>query len=84
MLQYTSKGGWSSEDSILALDYSAMLISVAHRYSLPHITYPLKGVFGYPTMMSDQFHPNGVGYKRMEENIFKALSLTFEQNDMLK
>jgi len=84
MLQYVNSGGWTAQDSLLALDYISMLTSVAQRFSLPNIEYPLQGVFGHPTMMSDELHPNGIGYKRMEENIYVALSLAFQKNGMVK
>jgi len=84
MLQYMSSGSWSSEDSILALQYNSMIKNVAARFAVPLIDYPLKGIFGHPELMSDGLHPNGIGYKRMEENIFYALIKTFEKNGMLK
>jgi lysophospholipase L1-like esterase len=46
--------------------------------------YPLEGVFGYPSLMSDELHPNGAGYMKMENNIFQALLGTFKQNGMLR
>ncbi|MDP1676400.1 MAG: GDSL-type esterase/lipase family protein [Bacteroidota bacterium] len=83
MLQY-SNGSWSSEDSLLALEYNSMIKSVASRFAVPLIDYPLKGIFGHPNLMSDGFHPNGAGYKKMEGNIYQALIKTFEKNGMVK
>jgi lysophospholipase L1-like esterase len=61
-----------------------MFYNLSIRYSLPFIDDPLRGVFGYPQLMSDNLHPNGAGYKIMEENIYQALSATFQKNGMLK
>jgi lysophospholipase L1-like esterase len=68
----------------LALAYYAMLKRVAQRFSIEIVEYPLQGIFGYPAYMSDFIHPNGLGYKKMEENISQALSLTFRANGMYK
>ncbi len=84
MLQYSNNGTWSSEDSILALQYNSMIKNISNRFAVPLIDYPLKGIFGHPELMSDALHPNGIGYQRMEENIYFALIKTFERNGMLK
>lgn len=84
MLQYTRSGGWSAQDSLLALDYNSMINTVAQRFGIPLIDYPLRGVFGHPELMSDGLHPNGEGYKIMEQNIYYALINTFTKNGMLK
>lgn len=84
MLHYSQTGNWSSEDSILALQYQSMIKNISARFAVPMIEYPLKGIFGHPELMSDALHPNGIGYKRMEENIYYALIKTFEKNGMLK
>ncbi|MBI2428235.1 MAG: hypothetical protein HYV29_05465, partial [Ignavibacteriales bacterium] len=84
MLQYASAGGWSSEDSILALEYSTMINQVAQRNSVLLIDYPLKAIFGNKSLMSDALHPNGEGYRTMALNVYSALIRTFEQNGMVK
>lgn len=84
MARFMSSGNWTSQDSIRALQYYSMLSDLAGRYSIPFVDYPLRGVFGYRQFMSDNVHPNGIGYKKMEENIFSALYNTFETNGMLK
>jgi len=83
MLQY-SNNSWSSEDSLLALEYNSMIKSVASKFAVPLIEYPLRGIFGHPNLMSDKLHPNGAGYKKMQENIYQALIKTFEKNGMVK
>jgi hypothetical protein len=84
MTKFMGNGNWTTQDSIRSIEYYNMLSNLAIRYSLPFIDYPLRGVFGYPRLMSDNLHPNGVGYKIMEENIYQALSATFQNNGMLK
>jgi len=84
MTRFMRNGYWTTQDSIRAIEYYNMLSDLSIRYSLPFISYPLRGVFGYPQLMSDNLHPNGMGYKIMEENIYQALSATFQKNGMLK
>lgn len=84
MTRFMGSGYWTTQDSIRAIDYYNIFSNLSIRYSLSFIDYPLRGVFGYPQFMSDNLHPNGAGYKRMEENIFQALSATFQKNGMLK
>lgn len=84
MAQYMDQGNWTTQDSIQAAAYYTMLKGVAGRFTLPLIEYPLKGVFGHPELMSDQLHPNGIGYKKMAENIYYALILTFRNSGMLR
>ena len=84
MTRFMGSGYWTTQDSIRAIDYYNMLSNLSIRYSLPFIDYPLRGVFGYPQLMSDNLHPNGAGYKIMEENIYQALNATFQKNEMLK
>jgi lysophospholipase L1-like esterase len=84
MTRFMESGYWTTQDSIRAIEYYAMLTNLSIRYSLPFIDYPLRGVFGYSQFMSDQLHPNGAGYKIMEENIFQVLNATFQKNGMLK
>jgi lysophospholipase L1-like esterase len=84
MTRFMGSGYWTTRDSIRAIEYYNMLSNLSIRYSLPFIDYPLRGVFGYPQLMSDNLHPNGAGYKIMEENIYQALSATFQKNGMLK
>lgn len=68
----------------LARAYFEMLKGVSKRYSIEIVDYPLKGIFGDKRYMSDLIHPNGLGYKKMEENISQALLYTFYQNGMLR
>lgn len=68
----------------LALAYYAMFQRVAQKVSLEMIDYPLKGIFGNTGLMSDSFHPNGQGYKKMEDNISRALMNTLSRNGMLR
>jgi lysophospholipase L1-like esterase len=84
MTNYMSSGRWTTQDSLRAIDYHSMLIDVAKRTSVQLIGNSLKNVFGIPSMMSDDVHPNGRGYYRMFRNISIPLNNTFAQSGMLK
>lgn len=83
MTKYMSSGGWLPQDSIRALEYYSMLNNLSLRLSVPLVKYPLKDIFGIPSMMSDKLHPNGVGYLKMQQNITYALGKTFKENNMI-
>lgn len=69
----------------LSISYLAALRRIAARHSVPIFEDALKGIFGDPRFMSaDKIHPNGIGYGKMGENIFKGLFNTFRQSNMLK
>ena len=59
MTRFMGSEYWTTQDSIRAIEYYNMLSNLSIRYSLPFIDYPLRGVFGYPELMSDNLHPNG-------------------------
>lgn len=84
LVNYVQRQNWTTEDSIRGIAYWNMMNDIANRYSLPLINNPFKGIGGHPEMMSDIVHPNGVGYKKMAENIYYALIETFKTNGMLK
>jgi lysophospholipase L1-like esterase len=85
MIDLARKIFWTQEEADLAYEYWYMLNSMAARYSLPFINYPLKGIYGNLNLMSyDMIHPNGAGYNKMATNVYQALIETFRTNGMLK
>ena len=67
-----------------SLEYHAMLAGLAAEYDLPVVDYILEGIWGHPELMYDWVHPNGRGYVKMEENIFRGLKEVFETSSMLR
>ena len=72
-----------ASEKALGWSYLEMLRRVASAKSIQMVEYALVGIYWNEDMMSDLIHPNEQGYKRMQENISRALSRTFEENDML-
>lgn len=60
-----------------------MLRRVASNHSILFVENAMNGIYWNKSMMSDVFHPNEEGYKKMQENISKALIKTFQKNGML-
>jgi lysophospholipase L1-like esterase len=61
-----------------------MLRRVATNHAILFVEYAMRGIYWNTNMMSDELHPNQAGYRRMQENISRALVNTFQQNGMLK
>ncbi len=61
-----------------------MLRRVASNHSILFVEYAMRGIYWNTSMMSDEFHPNQAGYRRMQQNISRALVNTFQKNGMLK
>jgi lysophospholipase L1-like esterase len=64
--------------------FLSMLQRVATNHSLLLVENAMSGIYWNDTMMSDEFHPNENGYKKMQENISRTLLKTFQKNGMLK
>lgn len=60
-----------------------LLRRVASNHSILFVENAMNGIYWNKAMMSDVFHPNEEGYKKMQENISKALIKTFQKNGML-
>ncbi len=84
MANHINGDNFFSEKTDLALRYYNMYKRLAAKYDLLYIEYPLYKIFGEKNYMSDGIHPNGNGYIKMNENIMKSLSRTFDLNKMLK
>ncbi len=64
--------------------YLQMLRRIATIQGILFVEYAMRGIYWNTNMMSDELHPNQAGYRRMQENISRALVNTFQQNGMLK
>jgi len=67
-----------------ALAYHAMLTGLAAEYGLPIVDHILEGIWWEAELMHDPVHPNGRGYVKMEENIFRGLRDIFAASGMLR
>lgn len=61
-----------------------MLRRVASSHAVLFVEYAMRGIYWNPGLMSDEVHPNQAGYRRMQQNISRALVNTFQKNGMLK
>jgi lysophospholipase L1-like esterase len=64
--------------------YLKMLRGLAENHAILFVENAMKGIYWNSDMMSDPIHPNKNGYRKMQENISRALVKTFEKNKMLK
>ena len=64
--------------------YHAMLTDLVDEYGLPTVDYILAEVWWDADLMYDDVHPNGQGYLKMEENIFRGLREIFAASGMLR
>jgi acyl-CoA thioesterase I len=67
-----------------ALAYLNMLRRVADNHNILFVEDAMEGIYWNADLMSDVIHPNKNGYRRMQENISRALVNTFQKNGMLK
>jgi acyl-CoA thioesterase-1 len=84
MIARTPAGHRLEEQAVEGLAYYAMLTGLAAEYRLPIVDYLLEGIWWEPELMHDQIHPNGRGYLRMEENIFRGFQGIFAASGMLR
>jgi len=61
-----------------------MLRRVCMNHGIIFVEYAMRGIYWNRDLMSDGLHPNRAGYRRMQENISRALVKTFLKNGMLR
>ncbi|MFT5089060.1 MAG: lysophospholipase L1-like esterase [Candidatus Latescibacterota bacterium] len=84
MIENTPAGHRLAGLTAATLAYHAMLVDLAATRKLPLVGFLFEGVWWKRELMYDSLHPNGMGYVRMEENIFRSLRDFLAANEMLK
>jgi len=84
MIENTPAGHRLTGLTAEALAYHALLVDLASTRDLPLVEFLFEDIWWERKLMYDSLHPNGVGYVRMEENIFRSLRDFLAANGMLK